>query len=174
MKHSQITYDTLPPESRILRLWQRFNRYPAGRYVFNFLIRRIVPYTGTIKPHVTHLEPGFVTVQMKDRRIVRNHLQSIHAIALANLGEFASGLAMLSALPDSVKAIVTHLEIDYVKKARGLLVAEGRAEPPKLITSDVVSVVQAVIRDADNDIVAELAVTWRLRPKAPEAAHQYE
>ncbi len=157
----------------ILGLWQRLNSLPlaasvgrpVGQGIFNFLIGKMVPYTGTVKPRVRHLEPGFVRVEMKDRRRVRNHLKSVHAIALANLGEFASGVAMLTALPDSVKAIVTHLEIDYRKKARGTLTAEGRAEPPETITEDVESIVHAVIRDAENDIVAEVAVTWRLRPK---------
>ncbi|MEE9351871.1 MAG: hotdog fold domain-containing protein [Thiotrichaceae bacterium] len=156
----------------ILGLWQRLNNLPlssagrpVGQGIFNFLIGKMVPYTGTVKPRVRHLEPGFVRVEMKDRRAVRNHLKSVHAIALANLGEFASGVAMLTALPDSVKAIVTHLEIDYKKKARGTLTAEGRAEPPEVITEDVESIVHAVIRDAENDVVAVVAVTWRLRSK---------
>ena len=153
-------------DHRILSLWKRFNRYPfGGRTVFNFFIGKMVPYTGTVKPKVTHIESGFVTVEMHDRRIVRNHLHSIHAIALANLGEFSSGLAMLTALPSSVKSIVTHIEIDYSKKARGKLTAEGKANPPTVDDEDVETIAYAVIRDEDNDVVAKLEVTWRLRLK---------
>ncbi len=163
MAHTQDATEILSTPS-MLRLWQRFNRFPSGRYWFSLIIGKKVPYTGTIKPRVIQLKPGQVRVEMKDRHNVRNHLNSIHAIALANMGEFASGLAMLSSVPDSIKAIVTHLEIDYLKKARGTLIAEGRAEPPTQITGDVVSIVYAVIRDAEQDVVAKMAVTWRLRP----------
>ena len=165
-KHPSVSHTKLPMPD-ILGLWQRANNFPIsvlGRSIFNYLIGKIVPYTGTVKPRVLHLEPGFVKVEMRDRRAVRNHLKSVHAIALANLGEFASGLSMLSALPASVKAIVTHLDVNYKKKARGTLIAEGRAQPPTFITEDVESIVHATIRDADNDVVAEMKVTWRLRP----------
>ncbi len=161
-----------------LGLWQRLSNFPlvpaVGRSIFNFLVAIKVPYTGTVKPRVKHLEPGLVRVEIRDRRGIRNHLNSIHAIALANLGEFASGLAMLTALPESVKAIVTHLEIEYKKKARGTLMAEGRANPPASITEDVESIVYADIRDADNDIVAEVTVTWRLRPKEPNTNYDVQ
>ncbi len=177
-KHSHSIQPLAEPRQTLgfLGLWQRLSSFPVvpvgpaiGRNIFNFMIGIKVPYTGTVRPQVTHLESGFVRVEMKDRRGVRNHLNSVHAIALANLGEFASGMAMLTALPDTVKAIVTHLEIEYKKKARGRLTAEGRANPPDSITEDVESIVHAVIRDADNDVVAEIAVTWRLRPKETKA-----
>jgi len=125
----------------------------------------MVPYSGSIRPLVLHLEPGYVRIALRDRRALRNHLHSIHAIALANLGELASGLAMLSGLPEDVQAIVTRLEIDYVKKARGRLLAEGRADIPATITDAVTRIVQAEISDASGDVVARLQVHWRLRPK---------
>ena len=111
------------------------------------------------------LRPGFVRVSLKDRRAVRNHLNSIHAIALANLGELASGLAMISAVPSSVRAIVVNLEIEYIKKARGSLIAAGSAAPPGNISSSVTSIAEAEITDADGDVVALMKVHWRLSPK---------
>ena len=47
-------------------------------------------------------------VVLKDKRAIRNHLDCIHAIALANLGELASGLALLSIIEPSLKAIVVN------------------------------------------------------------------
>jgi acyl-coenzyme A thioesterase PaaI-like protein len=103
---------------------------------------------------------------MLDRHSVRNHLDSIHAIALANIGELASGLAMSAALPRDVRGIVTAIRIEYLKKARGALVAESRCTVP-VVTGEVQHDVVAEVTDGDGDIVARATVTWRLAPAHP-------
>jgi len=154
---------------KVFSLWQRWGKTAPGRWLYSRMLSRMAPYSGSIHPLVLHLEPGYARIALRDRRPLRNHLHSIHAIALANLGELASGLAMLAALPDDTKAIVTRLDIEYLKKARGRLLAEGRAEPPGAIAETVTQIVQAEIRDTAGDIVARLQVHWQLRPKGEAA-----
>ena len=153
------------PEQRLMTLWQRYGGTTLGRKLFSFFLGRTVPYSGNIKAEVIKLTPGKVTVQLKDRRSLRNHLNCVHAIALANLGELSSGLAMLSALPPNTRSIVVKIEIEYLKKARGLLTAEGTASPPERINEAIDSIALADIINSEGDVVSRVKVHWRLSPK---------
>lgn len=159
---------TSAPGPRLASLWRKLAPWPAGSWIFSRILGIIVPYTSTIGARVRVLEPGFARVELPDHRRVRNHLNSIHAIALANLGEVTSGLAMLTGLPDSVRGIVTSLSVQFLKKARGTLVAECRTAIP-VVTEPVEYQVTADIRDAASDVVARVVATWRLSPVVVES-----
>ncbi|MES2305153.1 MAG: hotdog fold domain-containing protein [Gemmatimonadota bacterium] len=151
------------PVGRLLAAWQRLAPLPGGKWLFSRLLGFVAPYTGSIGARVESLEPGHVRVSLRDRRAVRQHLGSIHAVALVNLAEVTSGLAMLSAVGSGARGIVTALGIEYRKKARGTLLAESRVSPPP-VHEPVDAEVTATITDASGDIVAVATVTWRLAP----------
>ena len=103
--------------NNLLKYWLLLSKFPFGDRIYSFLLGLIVPYSGSTRPIVRELEVGRAIVELRDRRFVRNHLNSVHAIALANVAELASGLAMLAALPKNARGIVTKIEIEYLKKA---------------------------------------------------------
>ena len=151
----------------MLALWRRLSPLPGGKWLFSRSIRFTVPYSGTVRPNVLMLEPGYARVAISDRRAVRNHLRSVHAVALANVGELASGLAMTTALPPTIRGIVVRLRIEYMKKARGRLVAESRCTIPA-ISVDTDHDFETTITDEAGDAVARVISTWRLGPVRPK------
>ena len=136
-----------------------------GRALFSRILGVTIPYTGSIHPLVLELEPGYAKVQMRDRRAVRNHLRSIHAIALMNLGEVTTGLAMTLAMPDGARGIVTGLSMEYLKKARGTLTAECRT-PAFDGSVSAQHDFHADIRDESGDVVARATARWLVGPAA--------
>lgn len=161
---------TLPAPGRLLRdAWRRLAPLPGGRTLFSLMLGRMVPYTGALGARVQELEPGYARIMLRDRRGIRNHLGSIHAVALANLAEVASGLAMLTSLPEGARGIVVHLGIEYLKKARGTLTAECRCSPPSGREETVT--VTADVMNAAGEVVARAEVRWLIRPfEAPPRA----
>ncbi len=152
------------PGRALLAQWQRLSPLPFGKQLFSWVVGRTAPYTGSVGGVYTDISPGFARVELRDRHAVRNHLASIHAVALVNLAEMTSGVALMTALPDGVRGIVTGLNIDYVKKARGTLVCTTHAEAPTVVDTPMTHDVLATIVDPSGDVVATCTVHWRLSP----------
>jgi len=156
------------PGERLRASWRRLSKLPGGKTLFSLLVAWMTPYSGTIGARVAELEPGWCRVTLRDRRRVRNHLASVHAMALANLAEMASGLAVLVSLPPGVQGIVTGFSISYLKKARGLLTAECRVSAGGLhVTTEQEYEAPVSITDTQGDVVAHATARWRLRPIPP-------
>jgi acyl-coenzyme A thioesterase PaaI-like protein len=150
------------PGTTIALWWRRLSRVPFGKTLFSILIGQMAPYTGTMGARVVELGPGHSKWQLRDRRKVRNHLRSVHAVALVNLAEVASGTAMLTALPPGTRGIVTGLSIKYLKKARGTLTAECNCQVPE-ISGPTDYEVRAEVRDEAGEVVATATVNWLLK-----------
>ena len=149
--------------AKLLGMWRRLAGVPGGMWIFSRLLGRMIPYTGGLGAKVVELEPGHARVQLRERRAVRNHLGSIHAAALTNLGELASGLAMMTAASPAVRGIPIRLTTEFIKKARGVLTAESHATFP-VVTQDTDHEAVAEIRDEAGVIVARVTATWRISP----------
>lgn len=158
---STHTQSRLSIGQQLLSTLNKLSAIPGGHVLFSRFIAYKIPYSATIGARILVLEPGHAKLVLKDKKSIRNHLNSIHAVALTNFGELTSGLALNTALPANIRGIVIRISTGYVKKARGTLVAECRCEPP-MVTDDMDYTVEAVIKDQEQDIVANVKVIWRL------------
>jgi acyl-coenzyme A thioesterase PaaI-like protein len=155
----------------ILRVaWDILSGVPGGKVVFSRLVGRMAPYTGTIHATVTVLRAGYAEVTMHDRRGVRNHLDCVHAIALANLAELAGNVALAYSLPDDGRFIVAGMEIEYVKKARGAIKAIGESPVPRSSARAAYDV-PVTLRDASGEVVAKAVLHGLVGPKPGAKGH---
>lgn len=145
------------------KLWATLRVVPGGGRLMGSIIGRMAPYTGTIQPEILALDVGYSKVAMRDRRRVRNHLNSVHAIALMNLGEVATGTAMLVSAPEGTRAIITHLAMDYLKKARGVITAECSCVVPQSSERREYEI-HADLRNAEGEVVARAHAKWLVGP----------
>lgn len=155
------------PGRLLLRNWERLSGLPFGKRMFSWAVGRTAPYTGSVGGVYTDVRPGYARVELRDRKAVRNHLASVHAVALVNLAEMTSGVALMTALPPGVRGIVTGLSIEYLKKARGTLVCTTTAHAPSDVPAPITHDVHAEIANADGEVVARCIVHWRLSPPDP-------
>ena len=150
--------------------YDRLQTLPAGlgNKAFSVVAGLFVPHAERMGFRVDHLTKRSVAVTMPDKRANRNHLQSLHAMALAHLGEFTTGLLCLYAVSsEGYRTILVKYEMEYLHKARGPITARATLELPKtkgktknLDKKDVKVV--AELSDKRGTVVARALVTWRV------------
>jgi acyl-coenzyme A thioesterase PaaI-like protein len=155
----------------VRQAWNVLQALPAGKLLFSRLIGRMAPYTGTIHAQVTVLRPGYAEVEMADRRGLRNHLDCVHAIALANLAELAGNVALAYGLPDDARFIVSGMEIEYMKKARGTITAIGEPPVPRTNARAAFDVPVRLV-DGGGDEVARAVLHSLVGPKPGSAGER--
>lgn len=128
--------------------------------MFSRLVGTLNPYTGSINARIMELGAGHATAQIRERKQIRNHVNSIHAVALINLAEVTTGLPMMYALPRGTRGIPVGLSIEYLKKSRGVITCECSFDPPDG-TEDQMTV-DCTLRDEAGDIVATAAARWKI------------
>jgi acyl-coenzyme A thioesterase PaaI-like protein len=144
--------------------WDLLHVVPGGKTLFSRMVGRMAPYTGSINATVTVLREGYAEVEMADRKAVRNHLDCVHAIALANLAELAGNVALAYTLPDDARFIVSGMDIEYVKKARGTITAIGEPPIPRS-SARMAYAVPVSLRDAKGEEVARVVLRSLVGPK---------
>ncbi len=147
----------------LIATWNRLKMLPGGKRLFSFLLGKKIPYSGSMRAEIMEFAPGYARIELPYRRRVQNHLDSVHAVALMNLAELTSGLAMIGGLPNGLRGILVGFRIEYLKKARGRLHAEVRCVIPTTLEK-VQKEVEVEIKNQQNDIVCRAHATWLISP----------
>jgi acyl-coenzyme A thioesterase PaaI-like protein len=153
----------------IREAWNRLGALPLGDRVFSRIVGLMAPYTGTVGARVVELRPNYSRVVLRDRWSVRNHLTSVHAIALANLAELTGNIALAYTLPDDARFIVAGFDIEYLAKARGTITGICDQQLPQSSEKREYPVVVEMF-DAKQTLVARATLRTLVGPKKRAAA----
>ena len=133
-----------------------------GRQAFNGIISIVSPYSSSIHPNVECFEKKECKCSIEDRRYLRNPFNSIHALALSNLGELTSGLIMMEHVKKTEqRGIMTEITSKYYKKARGKITAISSLNTLKN------GIIISKLFDEDNDLVCKISSKWLLKDIQP-------
>lgn len=148
-------------------------KLPGGKAIFSRLLGTLIPYSGSLGARIEELSPGRARVSLTDRRGVRNHLGSIHAIALVNLGELSTGLALNTRIPAESRAILVGIQATYHKKARGTITADCEISPAQAESIGAESVVDVAVdlKNKKGDAVTTVVAKWKVG-KRPNSSRQ--
>ncbi|KAG0318034.1 hypothetical protein BGZ99_005915 [Dissophora globulifera] len=130
-------------------------------WIFSTVVGIANPYSRSINFRITELRKGKACGVMKETKKISNPFRCVHAAALITFGETVGGLAVFTLLGKKDRAILTSINAQYIKVARGLLTASSIVEPIK-DRSAKEFVNEVLIKNAAFETVAKLTLTWNL------------
>ncbi len=151
--------------TKVLALYNKLTRYPAGHWLFSRAVCLQAPYFGSIHPRFDKLEAGIAEAHIKRRRSVQNHIGTIHAIALCNLAELVAGVGIEATLSPDRRWIPKGMQVQYLAKCKHSAHAKARIDIPADIGNGVDCVVPVEIFDRDGTKVAHADINMWVTPK---------
>lgn len=106
-----------PSSSTMLKAYRTLQNRPFGKLVFSRIVCWKAPYFASIRPTFQRLEPGYGEVTAPNRRAIRNHLGTVHAIACCNIAELVGGSTLDVTLPPTHRWIPKGMAVQYLAKA---------------------------------------------------------
>lgn len=141
------------------------------------LLYEVCPLYAHIGLSVEHARDGLYRCRVPLTAANTNHLGTVHAALQWAVAEVLGGLAILSIFPPErfakLYAAVTWAESDFLKPARGALVAQARlsAEEQQRVRAAVDAGdegrfgLETPVRLDDDSVVARLSARYIVRPK---------
>lgn len=146
-------------------MYRRFERLPLGRSLFSRVYQLTVPYFLSIPAGIESAEPGRATAKMRHLPWIRNHLGSVHAIALCNLAEMVMGVVAEATVPASHRWIPKGMTVEYTAIARGTMHAEALLDLPPLEPDGIEAPVKIRVTNDEGTEVFTAEIRIWITPK---------
>ena len=135
------------PSPSLMGAYRTLERVPLGRRIFSVAYQVAAPYFLTIPASISDVEPGAAHARMLQTPWVRNHLGTVHAIALCNLAEFTMGAVAEATIPRTHRWVPKGMSVEYLNKARGTMYASAVLNLPEPLGDRLELPVEVSVRD---------------------------
>jgi len=161
----------MPDRNRLARVVHKFDVYPTRlrRFLITWAFGGTVHFVRTAGVKFRELTEERAVLTLANRRRVQNHIGTVHAAAVALIGETATGAVFGMSVPDDKLPILKSMRINYIKKSQGGLRAEAWLEEEQRASfarddkGDIA--VPVKITDDTGEPTVEAEYIWAWRPK---------
>ncbi len=151
-------------------MYDRLAPLPLGKRVFSLAYQVAAPYFLTIPARVESVEPGRASATMAPMPWVRNHLGTVHAIALCNLAEYTMGAVAEATVPSSHRWVPKGMSVEYIAKARGRMYATANLLLPEPLADKQEVPVSIAVSDQTRETVFTAEIRIWITTKPPKEA----
>lgn len=161
--------------NQMSRMLSKLDGLPAGlrQWLTSKMLGRVVPMVGTAGLRFEEVSSQRVVVHIRNRKPVQNHIQGVHAAAMALLAETATGFCVGMNLPDDKLPLIKTLKVNYLKRAQGDMKAVAQLRPEQveqILTLDKGEVTVPVqITDSTGAEPIQCEMVWAWVPKQRRA-----
>lgn len=159
------------PSNRLSRLVHRFDGLPAGlrARIVSLAFGGTVRFVRTAGVRFLELQEERAVLVLPNRRKVQNHIRTVHAAAVALLGETATGAVFGMTVPDDKVPLLKSMRLDYVRRSQGGIKAEAHLplELRMRILSEEKGELAIPVRITDETAAetVQCEYVWAWRPK---------
>jgi acyl-coenzyme A thioesterase PaaI-like protein len=143
------------------------------RFLLNLILSKAIPFNAPHGFRVYSISKGRVGVKLPNKRVNRNHVNSIHACVLAALCEYVAGLAVMTLLePSKYRMVLKSLHMEYHYRAKGEVHCLYDIDPKKF-EQDVILVLdkndsvfyetESRATDLDGNVVCTGRAMWQIK-----------
>ncbi len=160
-------------KNKLTNMINRIERLPIPFKVWfkSLILGNYLPFVGTVGLRFVKTTNREWTVDLKNRRKVRNHLRQVHAGAMVLLAETTAVFLTASNLSDDKIPLVKRIEADFVKRSKGSLTANA------VLTNEQIHAIQSsekgdikidvkIVDEAHNlPIIVTITAAWISKTK---------
>jgi Domain of unknown function (DUF4442) len=147
---------------------------PFYLWLLNQLASFMIPFNRPHRIRIASLSQEKIVIKCPLIRKNKNHLNGMHACALATISEYTTGFLLISNLdPKQYRLILKSLNMQYLYQAKSAVHGHYELDPTaiiKQVANDVELGVPTLITctialfDNENNKVSEGEILWQIKP----------